>query len=441
MRDYFDTVVCGGGAAGFAAAVASARHGAETALIDENEHMGGDIYYAGIPSMLTFHSKKGRPLVGGIAGELIDGLRASGGSAGHVTDTVGVAGTVTPVSPAAAAIQMRLMCSRAGVKLLCGTRIEGVEADCFGAVKRVRCRRGDDRFSIESETFIDASGCGALVRMAGGRMIDDGRTMPGTLIFNVAGVDLKAVKDYMKANRGEFHFETRFDSIDSCPVLGCSGFFSLFRGSRLRINRDRVLFYQTLSPSEVSVNMTRIPSAMRGDENAMQFAVDQAMKIFGFLKNDVPGFSKSFISYIAPRIGWRELGRVEGLYKLSNSDVAEGRRFDDEIAYGGFPVDIHEDSGNGIRSRGVKGDGFYGIPYRTLISSSCENVLACGKCLSSEFEAHASARVQAVCMATGEAAGTAAAIAVKKGYLPCDLPYFRLRDALKDASFLLIPIP
>lgn len=433
----FDTVVCGGGPAGFAAAVSSAKCGASVLLIEKENFLGGDIFNAGIPSMLSFHSVKGKLLTAGAAGELIDNLCRNSGSMGHVTDTVGVAGSVTPVSPAAVSVMMRNICSDAGVTVFSGTEVISAEADCFGAVHKIICRRGGCDISVKSDFWIDASGCGALVSLAGGRFIDDSRSMPGTLIFNVSGVDLNAVRDYMKANRQEFHFETVFDGIDECRCLGCSGFFSLFRNARLKINRDRILFYQTVAPSEVSVNMTRIPSSMKENPDAYSFALEQVKSIFRFLRRDVPGFSSSLISYIAPKIGWRENGRAEGLYVLKNSDVSEGRRFDDEIAYGGFPVDIHDDSGSGLVSSGIKGDGFYGIPYRTLISSSCENVLICGKCMSAEFEAHASARVQVTSMAMGQAAGTAAALCAKRGYLPCDLPYYRLRDALVSSGALI----
>jgi len=124
---------------------------------------------------------------------------------------------------------------------------------------------------------------------------------------------------------------------------------------------------------------------------------------------------------------------------LTAEDLKKGQRFEDEITFGGFPIDIHSPSGSDIESDWLGGEGFYGIPYRCLLPEKTPNLLVAGKCFSADFAAHASARVQATCMAMGQAAGAAAALAVKDKVDPVELSYIRVRDAIADGGGVLSP--
>jgi hypothetical protein len=165
----------------------------------------------------------------------------------------------------------------------------------------------------------------------------------------------------------------------------------------------------------------------------------QIYEILDFVREWIPGFGFCRFTGEAPLLGVREVRRIVGKYMLTGEDIKIGKRFDDEIAFGGFPIDIHLPQGNGIETEHAGDEGFYGIPYRCLLPLKTPNLLVAGKCFSSKFEAHASARVQATSMAMGQAAGAAAAIAVKSNLDPCDLQADFVREAIANLGGLLSP--
>jgi hypothetical protein len=445
-REYHcDIVIVGGGLAGSTAALAAKRLGVERVLLLEKTPMvGGMAVAARVHSMLTFHGIGGQRIVGGIAEKIVERLRVSGGSCGHIRDTVGVAYSVTPFDPDSMGMLLRQMLDEAGVHCIVGALFTDVSVQ-RSRITEIRGFHCGIPFTARAPLFLDASGSGGLASAAGAsyRQGRDGALMPATLIFSVDNVDLNCVREYMAANRDEFHHETLFDRLHSSPAIGVSGFFSLWREAGLSIPRDRILFYQTMRPGEVAVNSTRINGFNPLDPDILTAsyleASRQVREIFSFLTAKVPGFSRASISNVAPYLGIREVRRIKGLYTLSADDVISGRRFPDEIALGGFPVDIHSPSGAGIETVTLGGRGFYGIPLRCLMPEGIDNLMVAGKCLSSAFEAHASARVQATCMAMGEAAGTALAIALKDGKEPKELDAGSVRESLAEQRAILEP--
>jgi hypothetical protein len=149
-----------------------------------------------------------------------------------------------------------------------------------------------------------------------------------------------------------------------------------------------------------------------------------------FLKSRVPGFAEASISSVAPQIGIRESRRIDGLYRLTMEDVVMGRHFEDGIARSGYPVDLHDPSGKGIMEATIENDGSYSIPYRCLVARGPVNLLAAGRCISTTHEALATTRLTPSCMATGEAAGTAAALACKAGITAAEVDASQLREML-----------
>jgi hypothetical protein len=146
----------------------------------------------------------------------------------------------------------------------------------------------------------------------------------------------------------------------------------------------------------------------------------QVAEYHRFLRDRVPGFERSVIVATSPAIGVRESRRVHGDYRLTREDVLAARRFDDEIALCGAPIEDHGAGGDTAWRYVGEGGGpdVYGIPYRTLLPLGIEGLLVAGRCFSATHDAHASARSMATCMAMGQAAGTAAAMAVPAGLTP-----------------------
>ncbi len=428
-----DIAIVGAGPAGVAAALAARRAGARVVLVEKWPRPGGMAVMAMVHSMLTFHGQKGHRIVGGIAQALIDRLEKAGGTKGHITDTVGVAHSVTPTDPYLLGLVMHTMLQEAGIDL----KIESL----FTEVSL----QGDRIFAVRAPFFIDASGEGTLAMSSGcaferGR---DGVVMPATLIFNVRGIRMKKVLNYIEAHHDEFHHETLFHRLRSSPAIGVSGFFTLWKEAGLSIPRDRLLFYQALRPDEAGINSTRVidfdPFDAEKLKNAHRRGLEQVFELYRFLRDSIPGFEEAEIASIAPALGIREGRRIMGEYLLSGQDVAEGRRFADEVALGGFPVDIHLPTSAGIETVNLGGSGFYGIPYRCLITKGASNLLVAGKCLSAGFEAQASARVQATSMAVGEAAGIAAALANSSGKSPVEIPASVIRSLIIQYGGILEP--
>jgi hypothetical protein len=238
-----------------------------------------------------------------------------------------------------------------------------------------------------------------------------------TMKFRMRGVDLGRVKQYMQAHPDEFYEKTPFAELDTIPLTGVSGFYSHWKRAAVPIQRDQVLFFTGPAEDEVLINCTRVQGYDATNAvdltTAEQEGRKQVLMIAEFLRRDVPGFERASISAVAPQIGIRESRRIIGHYALTQEDVVAGRSFEDVIARSGYPIDIHDPSGQGVTAAFIKGDGAYDIPYRCLVSRNIRNLLAAGRCISTTHEAHATTRLTPSCMATGEAAGTAAALAVK----------------------------
>jgi hypothetical protein len=158
----------------------------------------------------------------------------------------------------------------------------------------------------------------------------------------------------------------------------------------------------------------------------------QVREYHRFLRDCVPGFEKSVVVGTSPSIGIRESRRVIGDYQLTRDDVLSARRFEDEIALCGAPIEDHGPGGE-TDWQYVPGGAVYGIPYRCLLPRGVEGLLVAGRCFSATHDAHASARSMATCMAMGQAAGTAAAM----GGLPRAVEVVGLRDRLVANGALL----
>ena len=141
----------------------------------------------------------------------------------------------------------------------------------------------------------------------------------------------------------------------------------------------------------------------------------------------------------SPAIGVRESRRVHGDYRLTREDVLEGRRFEDEIALCGAPIEDHH-AGGDTEWRYVAESGVYGIPYRTLLPLGVEGLLVAGRCFSATHDAHASARSMATCMAMGQAAGTAAALSAAAATTPRAIGADAVRGRLLSDGALLEPV-
>ena len=156
----------------------------------------------------------------------------------------------------------------------------------------------------------------------------------------------------------------------------------------------------------------------------------QLRQIAKFLRRHVPGFEDAYVAQSGVHAGVRETRRIIGDYRLTAEDVLAARKFDDVIARGSYPVDIHNPKGSGTVLRRLPEGEAYDIPLRCLLPQGIEGLLVAGRCLSGSHEAHSSYRVMPIVMATGQAAGVCAALAAQRGVVPRAVPVVEVQDEL-----------
>ncbi|MBT2291690.1 FAD-dependent oxidoreductase [Paenibacillus albidus] len=439
-----DVVIAGAGPAGIAAAVAAGRQGAKVILIERYGFVGGMSTAAAVYPWMTFHTETGERVIGGIAQEIVERLMERGGSPGHLRDTVGFVHTVTPYHAEIYKVLAVDMLREAGVKLLAHSFVDGVSS-LDSAVRSLALTGKSGRFEVGGDVFVDATGDADLAFLAGAPTLqgreEDRLTQPMTMKFRMRGVDLEAIRRAMLKNPGNFYSKTPFAELEHIPLTGVSGFYEEWNAGNVPINRDQVLFFTGPEADEVLVNCTRVQGYDATDVEDLTKAEEEGRKqvllMADFLRERVPGFAQASISSVGAQIGIRESRRIEGLYKLTLEDVVAGRRFADGIARSGYPVDLHDPSGKGVMSAFIDNDGAYDIPYRCLVARNFTNLLAAGRCISTTHEALATTRLTPSCMATGEAAGTAAALACASGTSTAEVDTGQLRHILSSNGAIL----
>jgi hypothetical protein len=194
------------------------------------------------------------------------------------------------------------------------------------------------------------------------------------------------------------------------------------QAGELDLPREDMLFFATPHETEVSVNSTRVTRVLGTDVWDLSYAEwcsrRQMRQIAAFLRRYVPGFEESYVVQSGVQVGVRETRRVIGEYQLNVDDVLGARKFDDAIARGAYPVDIHNPTGSGTLLKRLPPGQAYDIPLRSLLPKNTDRVIVAGRCISGTHEAHSSYRVMPIVMATGQAAGVCAALAAKLGVAP-----------------------
>ena len=431
VRDRYDIVVVGAGSAGSAAAISAGRRGASVLLADRLAFMGGTST-AVLDTFYAFYTPGERPqrVVGGIGWEVARRLTADG-VAFERPNTYG-AGTGVTYDAEALKVLWEHLAEDAGVDLLLHTWVTGVRVDA-GRLAAVRIwNKGGERW-VEASAFVDASGDGDVCAMAGvpHDAPGDGQTVQSlSTLFKVANVDIATASAVPKAELWRLMGEAAASGAYRLPRI---------EGSWHRTPYDGVAL----------IHMTRIPNVDATDPWQLTRAEvegrRQVAEYHRFLRDRVPGFERSAIVGTSPAIGVRESRRVHGDYLLTRDDVLGGRRFADEIALCGAPIEDHGAGGDTAwrhvgEGAGGGGSPVYGIPYRTLLPLGIEGLLVAGRCFSATHDAHASARSMATCMAMGQAAGTAATLAAVAKTVPRAVTGDTLREHLALDGALLEPV-
>jgi hypothetical protein len=449
-RKQWDVIVVGGGVSGVTAATAAARNGAATLLVEKDACLGGTMTTCLVGPMMTFHSYR-EQVIGGLAQEIVDHLMAMHASPGHILDTSGYVATITPFDSEALKLVAQRLVLQAGAQVLYHSTVVGVVTS--GALLQgVVVQHKGGRETLTARVVIDASGDADVAFRCGvpceyGRSID-GLVQPVSLMFKLSGWDKAAFTAYVLQHPEVLRLGSEgVAAYAREPLVAVCGFVDSLQSSiargQLPLRREHVLFFNTQRPDEVIVNMSRVMQVDVLDpwalSSAETLAREQIFAILDFLRRDVPGFSGANLISSGARVGIRESRRIVGDYMLTARDVLSAARFPDAIARSAYPIDIHALAPDqaGDYDRGLPAGQAYDIPYRCLLPQKVDGLLVAGRCISTTVEAHASTRVSPTCMAFGQAAGTAAALAARKGLPPRQVDIDELRQVLVRQGALL----
>jgi hypothetical protein len=421
----YDVVVLGGGPAGMAAAVAAARAGRSTLLVERYGFLGGMGTAAGVTNFCGLHANVHgdiRQVVHGVADGLLERIARLGGlNTPHALFGKTVAQAYDTAAYKIAADDLLLS---SGVQILFHALAAGVLMDGERRVRALLVETKSGRRAVVGRMFIDASGDGDLAAWAGAPYeVGDGHgnmLYPSTM-FRINGVD---------PQRAGKAWEVIPKLMAQAEAEG-----------RYQFPRKGAIVRPQKSGIEWRVNLTQLANregnAMNGVDalelsDAEVLGRRQIAGVAGFLR-EVPGFEQSYISDIAPQVGIRETRRVRGLYELTESDVLDCASFDDTIGVNGWPLELHLKGDVEFRWPKIpESRGFNHLPYRMTVPEGLDNVWVAGRCASMSHEAQSAARVTGACFVMGEAAGNAAHLALQAGSTADGVDVAALQARLDD---------
>ena len=443
-------VIVGGGPAGLVAAIASARNGADTLLIEQGSCLGG-VATSGLLSVwgpfddLDWTRDKGRILEGlslseemkvgkrtkriikGIPEEILNRLIKLKGATDYGYDFI-------PVNPEILKYIAEKMVMEAGAKILYYTQIVNVVKKNNKIMAVVTANKSGLQ-KICGDIFIDATGDGDLAAFAGapfekGRQ-EDGQMQGVTLVFRLGGVKFtgrffRDKKEIEKCNR-RFRQAYQKGKLPGLYTVGCIGSIPGMKGV-VSVNTQHTFKIDGTKAEDLTI------ATIQGRKDIREIA--------DFFKKHLKGFEKSFLIDTAPMIGIRETRCIIGEYVLTKEDILGAKKFKDSIGKNAYNIDVHLPD----ESLAVKGDEniflkpgtYYNIPYRCLIPKKIKNLLVAGRCISATHEAQSSVRIMPCCMVTGQAAGTAAALCIEENIIPKELDISLLQNRLIEQNACLL---
>jgi len=423
----YEVAVLGGGPAGIAAAVAAARAGRRTLLIERYGFLGGMGTAAGVTNFCGLHANvhgEMHRVVQGIASDLLARIDRLGGlNAPHL-----ILGKILAQAYDTAAYKIAaddLLASH-GVDILfhaLGASVVMQDARRIGALM-VETKAG--RQAVAADLFIDCSGDGDLAAWAGARFeVGDnaGSMLYPSMMFRLNGID---------PERAGEAWRTIPALMEKAEASGTHRFprkAAIVRPQRSPIEW-RVNFTQLARKDGTAINGLEPDDLTRGEIDGRR----QAIEAFNFLRT-VPGFEKSYIVDLPPQLGIRETRRVVGGYMLSGDDVLGCAAFEDSIGVNGWPIETHVAGDVIFKFPPIpQSRGFNELPYRMLVPAAIDNLLMAGRCASMTHDGQSAARVSGACFAMGEAAGTAAALALSGNTLPRDIAVGKLQQQLQQGG-------
>ena len=404
----FDVFVLGGGTAGVFAAISAARMGAKTVLVEKNSRLGGTITNAGVNYPGLFFAW-GERIIGGPCWEAIERAVALDGAvipeisykpAHHWEEQILLDKLVyTKV--------LNDMCREAGVTVMTNAMLSAAREERDGLSLLITDKAG--LLSIKVKTAVDASGDATLAAMLSYATVRSETQQPATLDNHLAGYSMDAVDmEDLKAKWA------------ACPLSA-------------RVPLERILYYLELQ--KINSHVTSVAADLPDGRAAVEErAVEELFMHIQTLRT-VRGLEDLRVDRLADETGVRETVRIVGEYTVTAEEYVRAEKYEDAICNAFYPVDLHVERGI---EQVFHADGLVPtVPYRALIPKGANRLLVAGRCVSSDTYANSALRVQAPCMAMGQAAGVAAALAAKEAKSVRSLPIQDIRDGLAKIGAIL----
>lgn len=396
VKGEYDVIVVGSGPSGVSAAIMAGRNGAKTLLIEYNGSVGG-ISTSGLMSHFT-----------GRVDSLLYSEILKRSADKNPFDT----GCVRKeIDPELLKITYLEMLEEAGVDILLYTLVCDVVME-ENRVTGVICENKGGRCVYTSKVVVDGSGDGDVAAKSGAEYIlgreEDNKMQPATLMFKVGGVDMSR----------SIHPESFEHTIETEK-----GEIQALAREHLEAPAGHVLLYRSTIPGVVTCNMTNVTGVDGTKAEDMTRAEiicrKQMEPIVKFLREFAPGYENCYIISAASLIGIRETRHFKGVKTINEEDILTARHFEDWVVLGAhFNFDVHNITGAGLDKTGsqkhFKQMQGYTIPYGCLVPEKIDGLLLSGRNISGTHIAHSNFRAMPICIGIGEAAGVAAALAVKQ---------------------------
>ena len=410
MKLETDVLVCGGGCAGLVAALAAARAGAKTLLVERAGFAGGIITTVGLPYFDGIaHVKENRVVVGGIAMELLVKLGVCKPGVERLPQHNV---TIPSVERFKLVADRLLVAERPRLDVLfhsfiCEVKTRG------DRITEIRAANKDGLVSIVPQVVLDCTGDGDVAAWSGAPVVKTEPLQPMTLHFRIGNVKRNA--DLSRLCR------------EQLVAAHEAGELKMFYGPGLTF---------CFAPNEAYIHAIRVAAdaSVAADLTAaeMQARAD-CWVMFERWKKNVPGFEDAYFIASGPYTGVRETRRIDGVYVLTEEDIRRQQPFEDAIATGCWYLDVHPHKatpGSAQEKKGFQPEP-YDIPYRSLLPRKISNLLVAGRCHSATQLAASSTRVTVTAMAMGQAAGVAAALALREKTTPGELAGTHVRRTLE----------
>ena len=409
----YDVAVIGGGPAGSIAAIQAARLGARTLLVEKNGMLGGTTTSAAINVPGLFHAW-GRQVIAGIGWELV--IRAVQVAGGQLPD-------FSNYQRATHKLQVRINSAIYAALLDEAILDSGASVRLHTMLGAVQQERKNWRLTLcgkeglhdeHARVLIDCTGDANAVALAGYERERNRDLQPGTLNVKLSGYD-PATLDYTQIERAYQ------EAVNTQALLPTD----------LASHKDRFRTFLR-QYGENSMHVIDIDgSTSSGRTDAEIKARKALMRIYSFLRSQ-PGLENLTVDFIAAECGIRESYTILGKKKITVNDYTSGRKWDDAVSYSFYPVDVHRPSGHGIDLRPLRPGTFPTIPRGAMLPAGSSQLLVAGRCIAGDQEASSAYRVQASCMAMGQAAGVMAALSSASGIEVEKLGIPEIHSALKE---------